>query len=103
MRSMIGILKQELVRLKEAEKSYLREIKKLSKGSLQRKKIKGINYLYLVSSRHSKISYRYVRESELKQLKEEIALRKKYQKLLKEVRNNIKRISGIVHAKRRAV
>lgn len=100
---MIGVLKQELIRLKEAEKSYLREIRKLPKGSLQKKKIKGIDYLYLVSSRHSKISYRYLRESELKQLKEEVALRKKYQKLLKEVRNNIKRISRIVHAKRRAI
>ena len=106
MRSMIGVLKQELIRLKEAEKSYLREIRKLPRGSLHQKKIKGIHYLYLVSSKHSKISYRYLRglsENELKKLREEIALRKKYQKLLMEVRKNIKRISGIVRVKRRAV
>ena len=103
MESMIGILKQELIRLKEAEKSYLREIEGLPQGSLQKKKIKGINYVYLVSSRRSRISYRYLRKNELKKFKEEIALRKKYQKLLREVRNNIKRISGIVHAKRRAI
>ena len=106
MRSMIGVLKEELIRLKEAEKSCLREIKKLARGSLQVKKIKGIGYLYLVSSKNSKISYRYVGrlpESELEKLKEEIALRKKYQNLLKEVRNNIKRIARIVYGKRRAV
>ena len=106
MKSMVGILKQEFLRLKEAEKSYLREIKKLPRGSLQQKKIKGIHYLYLVSSKRSRISYRYLRglsENELEKLREEIALRKKYQKLLMQVRKNIKRISGIVRAKRRAV
>jgi hypothetical protein len=35
---MIGVLKEELVRLKEAERSYLREIKELPRGSLQVKK-----------------------------------------------------------------
>lgn len=103
MESMIGVLKQELIRLKEAERSYLREIANLPQGSLQKKKIKGINYVYLVSSKHSKISYQYLRHNELKKFKEEIALRKKYQALLKKVRSNIKRIAQIVHAKRKAI
>ncbi len=99
---MLGVLKEELIRLKETEKSYLREIKSLPRGSLQAKKIKGRNYLYLVSSKNSKISYQYIdglSESALEKLKEEITLRKRYQSLLKEVRNNIKRIKKIVYGK----
>jgi len=106
VRTMIGVLKEELLRLKEAEQSYLREIRKLPRGSLHVKKIKKIAYLYLVSSKYSKISYRYVggvSENESKKLKDEIALRKKYQQLLKEVRSNIKRITKIVYGKRRTV
>ena len=103
---MEGILRQELLRLKETERSYIREIAKLRKGSLQEKRIKGIAYLYLISSKKSKLSYRYlggISEEELKKLKEDIALRKKYQGLLKEVRQDIKRITKILHGKRRAV
>lgn len=100
MKTMEGILRQELARLKETEKSYVREIKKLPRGSLQVKRIKGYEYLYLVSSKHSKLGYRYLGnmpEEELQKLKEDIALRKKYQGLLKEVRQDIKRITKITH------
>ena len=97
---MEGILKQELARLKETEKSYVREIKKLPRGSLQVKRIKSRPYLYLVSSKNSKLGYRYLGnmpEEELQKLKEDIALRKKYRGLLKEVRQDIKRITKITH------
>ena len=103
---MEGILKQELLRLKETVKSYEKEIAKLPRGTLQRKRIKGIDYLYLVSSKNSKLSYKCVSglpEVELKKLKESVVLRKKYQTLLKEVRQDIKRINKILHGKRRAV
>ena len=103
---MEGILKQELLRLKETEKSYVREIRRFPKGSLQEKRIKGIAYLYLISSKKSKLSYRYLgglSESELKKIKEDITLRKKYQGLLKEVRQDIKRITKILNGKRRAI
>ena len=106
MKTMEGILKQELLRLKETEKSYIREIGRLPKGSLQEKRIKGIAYLYLISSKNSKLSYRYLgglAKDELKKIGEDIALRKKYQGLLKEVRQDIKRITKILNGKRRAV
>ena len=103
---MEGILKQELLRLKETAKSYLREIAKLPKGSLQEKRIKEIRYLYLVSSKNSKLSYRYLNnlsKEDLKKLKDGVALRKKYQSLLKEVQQDIKRIKKILHGKKRAI
>ncbi len=103
---MEGILKQELLRLKETERSYVREVARLRNGSLQEKRIKGTPYLYLVSSKKSKLSYQYLgglSAEELKKLKADIALRKKYQRLLKEVRQDIRRITKILHGKRRAV
>lgn len=106
MKTMEGILRQELFRLKETEKSYLREIAKLPRGSLQEKRIKGIRYLYLVSSRNSKLSYKCVSSlpgEDLKKLREGINLRKKYQSLLKEVRQDMKRITKILYAKRRSI
>lgn len=106
MKTMEGILRQELLRLKETEKSYVREILKLPRGSLQSKKIKGISYLYLVSSKNSKLSYRYLgacSDAELNKLKEAIVQRKKYQSLLKEVRQDIKRMTKMIHGKRRSV
>lgn len=106
MDTMKGILRQELLRLKETEKSYLREISRLPRGSLQQKRIKGIIYLYLVSSKNSKLSYRYLgglSEEELKKLKEALALRKKYQALLKAVHQDIKKITRILHVKRRTI
>ncbi len=48
MGTLDGILKEELERLAAAAKSYLREIKKLPKGSIQIKRIKKIAYPYLV-------------------------------------------------------
>ena len=106
MDSMRGILKQELRRLQEAEKGYLREIAKLPKGSLQEKKIKGIIYPYWVQSRNSKVSYRYLGnlpKLKITNIKEGVALRKKYQNLLKQVKQNKNRIRRILRAKRRAV
>ena len=103
---MEGILKEELLRLKETEKGYIREIKKLPRGSLQAKRIKGRVYLYLVSSKNSKLSYQYLGsmpEGELQRLKEDIALRKKYQGLLKGVRQDTERIQKILHGGKRAI
>ena len=103
---MEGILRQELLRLKVTEKGYAKAVSKLPRGTLQEKRIKGIIYLYLVSSRDSKLRYRCVSglpEGELKKLKEEVALRKKYQALLKETRQDIKRLTRILHVKKRSI
>ena len=102
MGSVKGVLKEEYQRLISLEKSYLREVAKLPKGSLQQKRIKGVKYPYWVSSHQSKIRYRYMGnlpENELKKFKEQIALRKKYQALVKDVRKNKQQISRIVHGR----
>ena len=106
MKTMEGILKQELARLRETEKGYIREIAKLPRGTLQKKQIKGKSYLYLVSSKNSNLSYKCVSnlpEEELKKLRGAIVLRKKYQDLLRGVRQDIARITKIVYGKKRTV
>ena|SRR3989338_6714706 len=103
MKTMDGILKEELARLKVTEKGYAREIRKLPKGTIHEKRIKGHLYPYLVYSKGSKVIYRYVgklADAELAKLKDDIALRKRYQKLRYETCQNIRRIEKILHGKR---
>ena len=98
MGSLQGVLKEEYARLNALEKKYVREIARLPKGSLQQKRIKGRVYPYWVSSHRSKIHFRYLGnlpESELARLKEQLALKRKYQALLKNVRQNKKQIEKI--------
>ena len=106
MRSIEGILKEELIRLRIVEKSYISEINKLPLGSIQEKKIKGKRYPYIVRSKNSKIKYRYIGNlpvSEIQRLKKAIAQRKRYQLLLKDVRKNMKRLERILCARRKTV
>lgn len=106
MKMMEGVLQEEFLRLKELEKSYAREIKKLPRGSLQEKEIKGHSYVYHVSSSRSVIQSSYLglpHEEGVKKMKEEIALRKKYESLLKETQNNIHRLEKMLRGGKRSV
>ena len=83
--------------------AFLAEIQGDSKRSTQ---LRDILAVLDNASKDSKISYRYLgnlSDSELKSLREDLALRKKYQGLLKEVRQNMKRIKGIVRGRKRTV
>ncbi len=98
-----GILKEERDRLKEVEKGYLREIAKLPEGSVQIKKIKERSYPYRVLSRKGKVKCEYLGnlpKEELKDLKDKIALRKKYRSLLRQARDNQKLIRRALRGKR---
>lgn len=104
MDALEGILKEELGRLMAAQKSYVREIKKLPKGSIQVKRIKNIGYPYLVVRRGKKVVSEYLGhrpKDELDLLKQAIAERKQYERHLKEVKRNIKRLSRMTRGKRR--
>ncbi len=103
MGTLDGILKEELARLVAAEKSYLREIKKLPKGSVQIKRIKKNNYPYLVVRKGEQVISEYLgqwSERELEELKQAIAQRKKHEQHLREVKRNIKRLLRMVRGKR---
>src|SRR3989338_2146011 len=88
-----GVLKEESSRLKEAEKSYLREIRKLPKGSFQKKKIRGILYAYLVYREGAVVIRKYLgrfSKGKYSDLQEQIEQRQKYEKLLRAVKRNRK-------------
>jgi len=103
MKALESVLKEELARLKEVEKGYEREISKLPSGSLQDKKIKENSYPYHVVSLKGEVRCEYLgrlSSEELKQLKDKIALRKKYKALLKEARSNQKQVARALRGKK---
>lgn len=105
MKGIEGVLKEELERLEELEKSYLRQIQGLPKGSVQKKKIKDNSYPYLVFRDGADVVYEYMGKLSnpaLKKLESEIELRRKYEGLLREVRQNIARLKQIVYGRKRS-
>lgn len=106
MKGIDGVLKEELERLLQLEKSYLREIKALPKGSIQQKKIKNKQYPYLVCRDGSDVVSEYVGKlpkQEIEKLKSDIEQRRKYEGLLREVRRNVFRLKKMVYGRRRAI
>lgn len=106
MESIDGVLKEEVRRLQAAQHSYVREIAKLPKGSVQMKKIKGIRYPYLVFRKGKKVIYQYVgylSERDVKNLEERIDLRRRYEKQLREMRYNQKRIKRMLRGRKQTV
>ena len=104
MDTLDRILKEELARLLITEKSYVRELEKLPKGSIQVKCIKGIDYPYLSVRQGSRVVSEYLghySERKLEELKQAIAQRKKYEQYLRQVKYNFKRILKMTRGKRR--
>lgn len=87
-----SIIKEELINSYNLKKSYERELKKLPKGALVRKKISGHEYFYLAMREGKKVKYIYkgklsVKEVEkYKKIKE---TKKKYKALLSETKKQI--------------
>lgn len=103
MKALDSVLKEELVRLKAVAKGYEYKISKLPQGSVQEKVIKEKPYPYHVVSRKGEVHYKYLGKlspEDLKQLREKIALRKKYKALLHEARLNKKQVLRALRGKR---
>lgn len=105
MKALEGVLKEALKRLLELEKGYVREIKKLPKGCIRHKRMRGHSYAYLVLRKGTKIIHEYLSKSsspDLKKLEADIEQRRKYERLLREVKANIKRLERMVYGRKRA-
>ena len=103
---MEEIMKEELKRIGEVVNSYLREIKKLPKGSVQKKKIRGHLYPYLAVREGPRVRYRYLGQMpdmKLEELEKEIELRRRYGRLLADAKKNKERLEKMLYGKRRAV
>lgn len=106
MGSLDAILHEELQRLRAAEQSYRREIRKLPRGSIQCKRIKGRGYPYLAFRKAGKVIYRYLgrlSHDTLEVMQREIAQRQQYERLAAEARRNRHRLEKMTHGSRRAV
>jgi len=93
MKVLKGILKEELGNSLRMKKNYERELAKLPKGSLIKKKIRGREYFYLVCRDKGKVKFIYkgkVSEDRQRKYKNAKELRARYRKLLSEVKKQIR-------------
>lgn len=97
-----SVLKEELQNSIQMEKGYEKELAKLPKGSLIKKKIKGHEYYYLILRKGNKVKFIYkgkVPEDEIRKYKEAKEYRAKYRKLLSQVKKQIKFLRSSLRGK----
>lgn len=97
-----GVLKEELDNSIRMKKDYERELFKLPKGSLVKKRIKGHEYYYLIIRESGKVKFIYkgkVSEKEIKKYREAKKYRAKYRKLLSQVKKQIKFLRSTLRGK----
>lgn len=102
MVAIAGVLQEELERLRAAEQSYRKEIEALSKGSIQRKRIKGREYPYLVFRNAGKVVSRYLGRlpsEDIKKLGREIELRRKQEQMLRRLKGDISQIERMLRGR----
>lgn len=88
-----GVLKEELRNSRQVKKKYEERLKKLPKGCLVKKSIKGHNYYYIAQRKGEKVVFVYVNnlpKSEIKKYIEAKKIKKKYKKLLSDVKKEIR-------------
>lgn len=97
-----GVLKEELENSLRMKSGYERELAKLPKGSLIKKKVKGHEYYYLLKREGGKVRFIYkgkASEAEIKKYKEAKEYRAKYRKLLSQVKKQIKFLRSALRGK----
>jgi len=102
MGAIKGVLREELENSLRMKKGYERELSKLPKGSLIKKKIKGHDYYYILLREKGKVKFVYkgrVSEVEIKKYEKTKMLRAKYRKLLSRVKKQIKYLKGTLRGK----
>ncbi|HBG64770.1 MAG TPA: hypothetical protein DDX16_11155 [Candidatus Omnitrophica bacterium] len=97
-----GVLKEELENSIRMKSDYERELAKLPKGSLIKKKVKGHEYYYLLLREKGKVRFIYkgkVSDEEIKKYKEAKEYRAKYRKLLSQVKKQIRFLRSTLRGK----
>ena len=97
-----GVLAEELQNSLRMEKEYNSALRKLPKGCLSIKKIKGHKYYYLVSREKGRLKYVYkgqIPKDQIKKYKEAKEYRAKYRKLLSQVKKQVKYLRGSLRGK----
>lgn len=90
------VLKEEYERSERIKQMYLEKLKALPEGYLSKKKIKGKIYVYLQRREGSKIVSQYVPNEDVEVLQKLIEDRRRYQKGLREIEADQKKIRKAV-------
>lgn len=88
-----GVLKEELRNSRQVKKKYEERLKNLPKGCLIKKNIKGHNYYYIAQRKGDKVVFIYANnlpKSKINEYKEARKIKKKYKKLLSDIKKEIK-------------
>lgn len=102
MGAIKSVLKEELANSLQMQQNYERELKRLPKGSLIKKKVKEHEYYYLVLREKSKVKFVYrgkVSEGEIKKFKEAKELRAKYRNLRSRVKKQVRFLRRVLRGK----
>lgn len=97
-----GVLAEELENSLRMKKEYEAALKKLVRGCLAVKKIRGRSYYYIVKRIRKKVKYIYkgkISEEEKKKYEEAKVLRRRYRKLLSQVKKQIKFLRSSLRGK----
>lgn len=94
------MLLDEMNRLNSNISSYQKECDKMPKGSLILKKINGRKYWYLAHREKSKVKTIYIcsenDDAKLNLIRENIKIRKEYENIIKNLKNNKKQLISIL-------
>lgn len=102
MGTIKGVLKEELANSLRMQRGYERELKKLPKGSLVKKRIKGREYYYLLLREQGKVKFVYkgkVSEQEIKKYRQAKEFRARYRNLLSRVKKQVRFLRGSLRGK----
>lgn len=97
-----GVLREELENSLRMKRNYERELEKLPRGSLIKKKIKGREYYYLVLRENGKVRFIYkpaVSKSDIEKYARAKEYRAKYRKLLSQVKKQIRFLRSALRGK----
>lgn len=98
-----SVLKEELENSLRMQKRYERELSKLPKGSISKRRIKGHEYYYLVYRENGKFKAEYkgksVSADELQKYSEAKEMRAKYRKSLSQLKKQIRYLKGALRGK----
>ena len=99
-----SILKEELQRLEQLCNKYREEINKLPRGSISEKKRKGNSYAYLAFREEGKVRFEYIgniHSDKAKKLRIQIEERRRYERLIKKAKKNLKELKKLLHERKR--
>lgn len=104
MKILLGVLQEEEDRLKELSAFYAKEIAGKPKGSVAFKKFGKNRYAYLNYREGDKVKTRYLGPEyaqEVAAMRKAIEERRRYERWLREVKQNLGLLHRVLHARRK--